>query len=94
MYKIRNAINSFPDKTEQLDIVLCIFYYIQTTKLQSRSKTLAGEADTSSEDKTMLYDNEGKDEPDFIETNCHWKDCDKEFKTQDELVRVSFQSVS
>lgn len=28
-------------------------------------------------------------EPDFIETNCHWKDCKKEFDTQDELVRVN-----
>ena len=28
-------------------------------------------------------------EPDFIETNCHWKECHKEFDTQDELVRVS-----
>ena len=31
-----------------------------------------------------------KDEPgDFIETNCHWKDCATEFQTQDELVKVS-----
>ncbi|XP_076263287.1 transcriptional activator cubitus interruptus isoform X2 [Rhynchophorus ferrugineus] len=29
-----------------------------------------------------------KDEPgDFIETNCHWKDCGTEFNTQDELVK-------
>ncbi|XP_060520095.1 transcriptional activator cubitus interruptus [Cylas formicarius] len=29
-----------------------------------------------------------KDEPgDFIETNCHWKDCGTEFGTQDELVK-------
>ena len=27
-------------------------------------------------------------EPDFIETNCHWKDCSNEYDTQDELVRV------
>lgn len=31
-----------------------------------------------------------KDEPgDFIETNCHWKDCSTEFPTQDDLVKVS-----
>lgn len=30
-----------------------------------------------------------KDEPgDFIETNCHWKDCSTEFGTQEELVKV------
>jgi uncharacterized Zn-finger protein len=29
-----------------------------------------------------------KDEPgDFIETHCHWKDCDKDFATQDDLVK-------
>ncbi|KAK5640140.1 hypothetical protein RI129_010951 [Pyrocoelia pectoralis] len=29
-----------------------------------------------------------KDEPgDFIETNCHWKDCATEFPTQDDLVK-------
>ncbi|KAL1518353.1 hypothetical protein ABEB36_001988 [Hypothenemus hampei] len=29
-----------------------------------------------------------RDEPgDFIETNCHWKDCGTEFSTQDELVK-------
>ncbi|GBM63999.1 Transcriptional activator GLI3 [Araneus ventricosus] len=28
-----------------------------------------------------------KDEPDFIETNCHWFDCSKEFSTQEELVK-------
>lgn len=32
-----------------------------------------------------------KDEPgDFIETNCHWKDCTREFPTQDDLVKVLF----
>lgn len=30
-----------------------------------------------------------KDEPgDFIETNCHWRDCSTEFPTQDDLVKV------
>ncbi|BFZ22630.1 hypothetical protein BsWGS_25669 [Bradybaena similaris] len=26
-------------------------------------------------------------EPDFIETNCHWVDCNREFETQDDLVK-------
>jgi len=29
-----------------------------------------------------------KDEPDFIETNCHWVGCSLEFCTQGELVKV------
>lgn len=29
-----------------------------------------------------------KDEPgDFVETNCHWRDCGLEFMTQEELVK-------
>ena len=28
-------------------------------------------------------------EPDFIETNCHWKGCNKEHDSQAELVKVS-----
>ena len=36
----------------------------------------------------MLYDTE----PDFVETNCHWLDCEQEFNTQEELVRVSDRS--
>lgn len=32
-----------------------------------------------------------KDEPgDFIETNCHWRDCGTEFPTQDDLVKVCY----
>ncbi|KAG1651679.1 Transcriptional activator cubitus interruptus [Nymphon striatum] len=33
-----------------------------------------------------------KDEPDFVETNCHWEDCSDEFTTQDELVKVKENS--
>lgn len=32
-----------------------------------------------------------KDEPgDFIETNCHWKQCGLEYSTQDLLVKVHY----
>ena len=31
-------------------------------------------------------------EPDFVETNCHWEDCSKEYETQDELVKVGQSS--
>lgn len=40
--------------------------------------------------KTEIVDTtDPKDEPidDFIETNCHWRDCDMEFGTQDSLVK-------
>ncbi|KAG8226061.1 hypothetical protein J437_LFUL006368, partial [Ladona fulva] len=31
---------------------------------------------------------DGAEEPgDFVETHCHWKDCDREFPTQDDLVK-------
>ena len=38
-------------------------------------------------------DGEGKEEPDFIETHCHWKDCDREYGTQEDLVKVSRQAL-
>lgn len=28
--------------------------------------------------------------PDFIETHCHWRECNKDFNTQDDLVKVSY----
>ena len=31
---------------------------------------------------------DGKEEPDFIETHCHWIGCDKDYGTQDDLVKV------
>lgn len=35
-----------------------------------------------------MNDTDIKDEPgDFIETNCHWRECGLEFPTQDELVK-------
>ena len=34
-------------------------------------------------------DGDGKEEPDFIETHCHWKDCDREYGTQEDLVKVN-----
>ena len=30
-----------------------------------------------------------KEEPDFVETQCHWRGCGMEFHTQDLLVKVS-----
>ena len=40
------------------------------------------------EEGTIKEDGEGKEEPDFIETHCHWKDCDRDYGTQDDLVKV------
>ena len=40
----------------------------------------------------MEVDGDGgcKEEPDdFIETHCHWVNCDRDFNTQDDLVKVS-----
>ena len=29
-----------------------------------------------------------KDEPDFVETHCHWVGCDRDLHSQDQLVKV------
>ncbi|XP_022243540.1 transcriptional activator cubitus interruptus-like [Limulus polyphemus] len=50
------------------------------------TNSLAGEACRVDDDRDVSIDL--KDEPgDFVETNCHWKDCEKEFGTQDDLVK-------
>ena len=33
-------------------------------------------------------DSGGKEEPDFIETVCSWRNCNKEFSSQEALVKV------
>lgn len=33
-------------------------------------------------------DNLDEDEKDFFETHCHWINCDRDFDTQDQLVKV------
>lgn len=35
-----------------------------------------------------MKDGDVKEEPDFIETHCHWIGCDRDFGTQDQLVKV------
>ena len=37
---------------------------------------------------------EEKDEPDFFETHCHWVECDREWGTNDELVKVTIYKVT
>ena len=43
---------------------------------------------TSSSTVKDLKDLDVKEEPDFIETHCHWIGCDRDFGTQDQLVKV------
>ena len=43
-------------------------------------------ASSSTCDLDMMTDL--KEEPDFVETNCHWSGCAREFETQDQLVKV------
>ena len=40
-----------------------------------------------------MKDGDVKEEPDFIETHCHWIGCDRDFGTQDQLVKVRTGSV-
>lgn len=57
------------------------------SRKQKVRKEPATSSGTNGDDKCDI-DNL-KDEPaDFVETNCHWKDCGLEFCSQDELVKV------
>ncbi|GAB0092083.1 Transcriptional activator cubitus interruptus [Sergentomyia squamirostris] len=67
---------------------------IVTTKRRSntadaRREMLAKQHSPPTESQQQLADTTDlKDEPgDFVETNCHWRDCSLEFSTQTELVK-------
>lgn len=62
-----------------------------------RSKSKSGSGSKKSSLKLLSEDSKQdspesvcdlKGEPDFIETNCHWKHCNLEFQTQAVLVQV------
>ncbi|XP_076305155.1 uncharacterized protein LOC143222470 isoform X1 [Tachypleus tridentatus] len=56
----------------------------QRNKIKKESmNNTAGEPDDDRDVAADLRDEPG----DFVETNCHWKDCGKEFGTQNELVK-------
>ena len=68
---------------------------LNTSKPESSSNVVSSTIDD--DDKTGIKleegvskeDGEGREEPDFIETHCHWRDCDRDYGTQDDLVKVS-----
>lgn len=58
------------------------------TLLVTKTPGAASECGAGEEEKDATSDI--KDEPgDFIETNCHWVECEREFPTQEDLVKVS-----
>ncbi|XP_042864092.1 transcriptional activator cubitus interruptus-like isoform X2 [Penaeus japonicus] len=57
-------------------------------KKEAASTTSAGACGTGGVSAAARDDDGLKEEPpDFIETHCHWKDCNKDFNTQDDLVK-------
>lgn len=59
--------------------------HIQVNQCSGVSSTHPGSIETTPPDGG----GDLKDEPgDFIETNCHWRECSTEFPTQDDLVKV------
>lgn len=57
-----------------------------TGKQLPKDPKLLGAEGANDEDKDP---NDIKDEPaDFIETNCHWSECGREFLIQEDLVKV------
>ena len=45
--------------------------------------------ESSGSTKRMTSDGIIKDEPDFVETHCHWLGCDRDLHTQEQLVKVT-----
>ena len=51
-------------------------------------KTSSSQMETGATASVPRDMGEEKDEPDFIETHCHWVGCDREMGCNDELVKV------
>ncbi|XP_077562638.1 transcriptional activator cubitus interruptus isoform X2 [Haemaphysalis longicornis] len=59
-----------------------------TVDTEEARRRVKKEMDGASMDDDRDGSGDMKDEPgDFIETNCHWKECIREFPTQDDLVK-------
>ncbi|CAN8014834.1 unnamed protein product [Ixodes persulcatus] len=59
-----------------------------TVDTEEARRRVKKELDGASMDDDRDGSGDMKDEPgDFIETNCHWRDCTREFPTQDDLVK-------
>ncbi|KAK8762217.1 hypothetical protein V5799_026520 [Amblyomma americanum] len=59
-----------------------------TVDTEEARRRVKKEMDGTSVDDDRDGSGDMKDEPgDFIETNCHWKECTREFPTQDDLVK-------
>ncbi|XP_037572825.1 uncharacterized protein LOC119455491 isoform X1 [Dermacentor silvarum] len=59
-----------------------------TVDTEEARRRVKKEIDGASVDDDRDGSGDMKDEPgDFIETNCHWKECTREFPTQDDLVK-------
>ena len=56
-------------------------------KNRSKSVEVAAASSSTSNDREDL-----EEEKEFFETHCHWVHCDRDFETQDQLVKVAFLS--
>ncbi|XP_067614368.1 transcriptional activator cubitus interruptus-like [Eurosta solidaginis] len=74
----KNLLGQYQERCKSLEV-----------HLPPCGSNLQGTTTANSEYDTNILDaTDIKDEPgDFIETNCHWRDCGIEFATQDELVK-------
>ena len=57
---------------------------VSSTVLEDEDKSEDGDGDGAATSKGGKV----KEEPDFIETHCNWTNCDRDFGTQEDLVKV------
>ena len=62
---------------------------VEEAKKEKHKRSLKHKAKPMQEPSSSTIDKDDDEEKDFVETHCHWVNCDKDFGTQDQLVRVS-----
>ena len=55
------------------------------SNLQLAVQEAAASSSTGNDKEDMMDD----ERADFVETHCHWVNCDRDFDTQDQLVKVT-----
>ena len=83
---------SVPPKSEETtkedNVVSSTIDIVEEAKRERSKKGFKSKNKPSQEPSSSTIDRDDDDEKDFIETHCHWVNCDKDFDSQDQLVRV------
>ena len=61
----------------------------ETQKLKKKSKNRSKSVEVAAASSSTNDKDDLDEEKDFVETHCNWVHCDRDFDTQDQLVKVN-----